>query len=348
MTFRVEDEKGRTLAEGKDLPALQRRLAPAQRQTMAAAARSIERSGLTAWPGCLPGGEIPRTFTTSRDGLEIRGFPALVDTGAAVDLRVLASAEQQRREMWAGTRRLLLLALASPTRQVLGRLDNATKLALAAAPHGSGSALFDDALTCAVDSLMAQAGWMTTHPPGDQGSHVRSRDAWSAAAFDRLLDAVRPALPSRLTEVLLRVAEILTVAGDVDRRLRATTSLSVLSSVADIRAHRDRLVYPGFVTATGFDRLRDVVRYLRADVRRLETLPERPGRDRDLLARVVAVEDEHARRLAGVPDGEPVPASLAEIGWMIEEFRVSLFAQPLGTAYPVSEKRISKAMSNLL
>ncbi len=332
VTFRVEDAKGKRLAEGKDLEALRRRLAPAQRRTIASAARSIERTGLTAWPA----EPVPRTFTRVVNGLEVQGYPALVDTGDAVDLRVLPGAPQQARAMWAGSRRLLLLAVPSPARQVLGALDNRAKLALAGAPHGSATALFEDCLTAAVDSLMREAGWLAD-----------PATPWDAEHFARLVDAVRPRVVERTREAMARTAEILALAAEVDRGVRSVSTLSVLASLTDVREHVARLVRPGFVTAAGVERLPDLARYLRADLRRLETLRDKPLRDRDLLGRVAPVEAELAAVRAELPADDPEPAAVTEVAWLVEELRVSLFAQTLGTRVPVSEKRIYKLLDAL-
>jgi ATP-dependent helicase HrpA len=320
MTFRVEDAQGRLLAEGKDLDALKVRLKPRVATTLSQAAGRVERSGLRDWTI----GELPRTFAA--DG--VKGFPALVDEGATVAVRVLPTAGDAERAMLAGTRRLVLLTTPSPTKAVLGRLDNRAKLALSHAPHAGAVALFDDCLGCAVDAIVEDAGG----------------PAREAAGFGRLRDAVRGRAEPMLTEVVTVVADILTVAGEVDRAARSTSSLLLLPALTDVREQLAALVYPGFVTATGYHRLRDVARYLRAAVQRLEKLPERPDRDRDLMWRVELVQQSYDALRARLRSGAPVPIAVEELRWMIEELRVSFWAQSLGTPYPVSEKRIQKAM----
>jgi ATP-dependent helicase HrpA len=340
VTFRVLDDKGVLLAEGKDLDELRRRLRPRQRQTLAQAASALERGGLRAWPDHLPDGVLPRTFArTVADGAggtqTLTGFPALVDEaspdgGRAVGVRVLASEADQRQAMALGTRRLLLLHLPSPAKAVLGRLDNAAKLALASAPHASPSALFDDCTAAAVDALVAEAGG----------------PAWSRDAFAVLLAHVRGRLDAEVTGVVTQVARVLAARADVDRRLRGTSSLVLLPALTDVRGQLDALVYPGFVAATGVARLPDVARYLRAAVVRLDALPERPERDRQLMWRVELVQQSYDEALAALPKGRVPSPELAGVRWMIEELRVSFFAQQLGTAYPISEKRIQKVLAD--
>jgi ATP-dependent helicase HrpA len=328
VTFRVLDARGQILAEGKDLEALRRRLRPRQRETLAQAASGLERGGLRTWPADLA--ELPRTFSRSVGGQTLSGFPSLVDEGAAVGVRVLATSGEQARAMALGTRRLLLLQLPSPAKSVLGRLDNAQKLALASAPHASPSALFDDCLAAAVDALVEDGGG----PP------------WSRPAFEALLTHVRGRLEAEVTRVVRQVAAVLAAAADVDRRLRGTSSLVLLPALTDVRQQVSGLVHPGFVAATGVARLPDVARYLRAATVRLDALPERPERDRQLMWRVELVQQSYDAALAALPPGRAPDPELAGVRWMIEELRVSFFAQTLGTAYPISEKRISKVLAD--
>ena len=338
MTFRVVDERGRVLGEGKDLDDLKRRLAPRIRTAVATStAPGIERTGLTTWPSGSPGapsdGEIPRTVTRtalegSAAGQTVQGFPALVDEGATVALRVLPTAAEQAAAMPLGVRRLLLLEAGSPVRAVLARLDTPTKLALASAPHAGASALFDDCLACAVDAIMDAEGG----PP------------WTPAGYAALLRAVRAGLERAVGDVVAVVARVLGEAAAVDRALRSTSSLTLLPALTDVRAQLAELVHPGFVTATGRRRLPDLVRYLQAARHRLEVLPDHPLRDADRLARVAAVRAEYDAEVAALPPGRPVPPELADVRWMIEELRVSFFAQHLRTPYPISEKRILKAL----
>jgi ATP-dependent helicase HrpA len=258
----------------------------------------------------------------------LQGFPALVDEGTSVAVRVLPTAADAEASMAAGTRRLLLLTTQSPAKAVLGRLDNRAKLALSHAPHGGAVALFDDCLACVVDAVVE-----------DEGG-----PAWDAAGFGRLRDAVRGRAEPMLTEVVTVVADVLAVAGEVERAARSTSSLVLLPALTDVREQLAGLVHPGFVTATGYHRLRDVARYLRAAVQRLEKLAERPERDRDLMWRVQLVQQSYDDLRARLKSGAPLPPAVEELRWMIEELRVSFWAQPLGTPYPVSEKRIQKAL----
>ena len=327
MTFRVEDDDGQPVAEGKDLVALKARLAPTVRRTVSRAAAGVERGGLTSWSF----GELPRSFEQQRDGQAVKGFPALVDEGDSVALRVLGTPEDQARETWRGTRRLLTLTVPSPLKHVVGRLDNASKLALGHNPHGSVPALLADCVDCAVDALMAGHGGPVT----------------TQAGFDRLREAVRAGLPETTYDVVVTVAGILATAHEITGRVSGTASSAVLPSLVDIREQLSRLVHPGFVTATGRDRLPHLRRYLRAVQVRLDALAQAPGRDRDRLAEVTAVQGELDAWLRSLPPSRRDDPEVTAVRWMLEELRVSLFAQQLGTPHPVSAKRIYKAMDAL-
>ncbi len=319
MTFRVLDDNGSTLGEGKDLAVLKRQLAGEVRATMAEVAGTLERQGLRDWTL----GTLPRTFEQPLAGQSVQGYPALVDTQDSVAVRVLATAAEQQQAMWQGTRRLLQLAVPTGVKPLLASLSNETKLSLANNPHGSAAALLDDCVACAVDKIMEEAGG----------------PAWDEDGFRALVDATRPALPTGVADVVTNVARILAAAHAADKKVRTVTALPFLPALTDIRAQLSALIYPGFVTATGWRRLPDVVRYLKAIERRLDKLPEDPHRDaarmRD-IARVLQVVE-------ALPPGE----GARRIRWMVEELRVSYFAQTLGTAYPVSEQRIMRAVDEL-
>ncbi len=327
MTYRVEDEGGAALAEGKDLDALRRQLAGKLQSALSATAGSLEQQGLRDWSI----GALPRVVEHYDGGHLVRGYPALVDEGASIAVRVLGSEAEQRGAMWQGTRRLLWLNVPAPARSVQGALSNSTKRALATSPYGSLTALLDDCTVCALDSLLAGSGG----------------PAWDADGFAALLEAVRGGLREAVLDVVAVVARILAGARSVETGIKATTSLAVLPALTDIRAQVSALVYPGFVSATGARRLPDLVRYLRGVERRLETLPNSPVRDRERQARVEHVQQAYAQLLAALPPERRAEAAVLEVRWLIEELRVSLFAQTLGTPVPVSDKRILRAIDQL-
>ncbi|MFI9307536.1 ATP-dependent RNA helicase HrpA [Streptomyces triculaminicus] len=337
ITFRVIDERKRKIAEDKDLEALRLKLKP---KTQAAITKAFEkaaessgggleqRSGLTRWTI----GALPRTFETRRAGQPVKAYPALVDEGASVAVRLFDTEPEQREAMWGGTRRLILLNLPSnPAKFAQDKLGNQQKLALSRNPHGSIQALFDDCVSGAADRLMAAHGG----------------PAWDEESFRKLFDAVRADIVDATLDTIRKVQEVLAAWQACERRLKATASPVLLPSLTDVREQLADLIRPGFVTAHGVRRLPDLLRYLVAADRRLTQLPSNAERDRVRMAKVTEMRDEYAWLLEQFPKGRPVPQEAREIRWMIEELRVSYFAHALGTAHPVSDKRIVKAIDQL-
>lgn len=324
VTFRVLGEDDAPVAEGKDLPALQRQLRQEVRQVVAAAAPDVARTGLTEWSI----GALPRTIEQVRAGYAVTAYPALVDEGSTVGVRVFDSEAEQAAAHWAGTRRLLRLTVPSPAKFLQGRLSNEAKLALSRNPHGGVQELIEDATGAAIDKLMADAG----------------APAWDAEGFAALRDKVRADLVDTVVEVMDRVRRVLAAAYAVEQRLGRTQNLAVVAALADLRAQLSGLVHKGFITETGYARLPDVLRYLTAIERRLDRLPGNPQRDRHQQDRIAVVQKEYADMLAALPPARRQDPAVRQIRWMIEELRVNIFAQALGTPYPVSEQRIYRAM----
>ncbi|GAA2459119.1 ATP-dependent RNA helicase HrpA [Streptomyces macrosporus] len=338
ITFRVVDERRRKLSgdsESKDLEELRTALRPRTRAALSKAfdsakegARVEQRTGLTAWTI----GTLPRTFETRRAGQPVKAYPALADDGGSVSVKLFDTEEEQRQAMWRGTRRLILLNLPSnPAKFAQDRLSNRDRLALAASPHGSVQALFDDCVTAAADRLMAAHGG----------------PAWDEEGFRKLFDAVRADITDAVVATVRQVREVLAAWQACERRLKTPQlagSPALVPSLADVREQLSELIRPGFVTDHGAGRLPDLLRYLVAVDRRLQQLPTNAERDRARMAKVREMRDEYAWLLEQFPPGRPVPREAKEIRWMIEELRVSYFAHALGTAYPVSDKRILKAV----
>ncbi|HEX8973801.1 ATP-dependent RNA helicase HrpA [Oryzihumus sp.] len=325
ITFRVEDRRRSVLGEGKDLEALKAHLAPQVRQTMARAASSVERKGLRQWDF----GDLPATFERTSGERVIQGFPAVVDHGESVSVEVLPTAAERDAASRLGVRRLLLLNTTAPWKRVLATLTNAQKLTLGNNPHGSVPALLEDCLACAVDSLVAERPGGTVRTP---------------AEFEETLALVRQNVVPRVLDVVAFVEPVLLRARAVEVALSGLTSPLVGALKADLTAQLGSLIHPGCVAETGYPRLRHVERYLRAMLVRIDKAPGELARDAERLAVVERVQAEYADLLASLPPTRRTADDVRDLRWMVEELRVSLFAQTLGTAYPVSEKRIYKAM----
>ena len=321
-TFRVVDGE-RTVAQGKDIEELQRRLGRTVRDVLADAARTLEREDLREWTV----GTIPRTFAAGG----VVGYPALVDCGETVALRVLPTEAEQRAAMPAGVRRLLLLGAPSPVKYVSARLDSRAKLALTQNPHGSLAALLADCSAAAVDEIVAEAGG----PP------------WDAEGFAKLADRVRAELNERVLELVRAAQQVLAVWTPLTARLAEPVPPPLQPAYEDVRAQVAALVGAGFVAATGRRRLADLRRWLAAAEYRLDRLPGDTARDATRTARIHAVEAELRSFVEGLPPARRDTDAVRQLRWMVEELRVSVFAQPLGTPYPVSEQRIYRAMDAL-
>jgi ATP-dependent helicase HrpA len=318
--FRVVDAGGHVLAEGRDLAALKAELRQDLRE--AAAAHPLEQVGLTRWSI----GELPRVVELGRG---VRAYPALVDEGDSVAVRLLATREEQAEAMWEGVRRLLVLGLPSPTRLLRPLLTDAATRTLRDGPYDEAAEWAADCLTAALDRVLAGAGGL----PRD------------GVTFDALVGRAREEIADRLAETARTSLEILalrrSVLAALDRPAAAPATFGPV--LEDVVEQLDRLVYPGFLTSLGANRLTDVARYLRAIERRLERLPEHPARDAELMASVRRLEQEHDR----LRDVAPQSEELREVGWMLQELRVSLFAQALGTHGSVSEQRIRRVLERV-
>ncbi|MDT5175225.1 MAG: ATP-dependent helicase HrpA, partial [Mycobacterium sp.] len=324
VTFAVESADGTEVARGKDLHALQERLAGPARQAVAhAVAGELERTGLHSWPEDLA--ELPRVVERSVGGRAVRGFPALLDTGTAVDLRVFTTPSEQGSAMGPGLRRLLRCSVASPVKAVERQLDARTRLILGTNPGGSLTALLNDCADAATDTLVPEPVW--------------TRDEFAV-----LRDRVGKALVSTTTEIVSGVEKVLSAAGEVQLLLPAQPPPAQGQAISDIRAQLDRLLPPGFVTATGPAHLGNLIRYLVAIHRRLDRLPHAIQADHERMQRVHAVQDAYDELVRTLPSVRRTAAEVREIGRQIEELRVSLWAQQLGTPRPVSEQRIYRAL----
>jgi len=328
ISFRVEGSAGEVLAEGKVLADLQQQLAPQVRQTMKRAAASIERKGLQQWAF----GELPATFEQRVGDRVMMGFPAVVDHGDSVAVEVLASQPERDAATRLGVRRLLLLNTTAPWKRVLALLTNAQRLALGHNPHGSVPDLLQDCLAAAVDSIVAER-------PGGQ--------VLGPLDFEETLRLVRSQVVARVMDIIELVEPLMVRSRQVELALAGMTSPVMAPAKADMQAQLQSLLYAGFVADTGFSRLRDLERYLRGILARCDRAPSQVTRDGGLMDSVARVTIEYDALLAALPVARRSGADVQALRWMIEELRVSLFAQTLGTSYPVSEKRIYKAMDQL-
>ena len=346
MTFRVHGQRGAVLGEGTDLRKLQRQLArhsgDAVQQAVRAAVRGAQRpaergvsSGKpadTAQQDLVGDWALPETASGRSHGQDVVGYPSLAVEGGRVVSRVLATADEQAVEHPRGVRRLLADALALPAGRVTSRWSTAETLALAASPYLSTEALVTDLQHAAVAALASGVDLAT----------IRSR-----AELDRFAGSLRDRFEDEVLAVSRRAAAALIASRELDAEVRRVTSMALLATLEDVRTHQASLIRNGFVSATPPEQLPHLPRYLRADVVRIGKAETSPARDNQLTHQLRELTDAW---WAATQAAEHGPASrraaLAAVRWLLEELRVSLFAQQLGTVAPVSEKRIRKALAD--
>ena len=377
MSFQVRNARNKILGEGKDLRALQQQLHKEIRSALAdslgasdeAMAKMValaqsgtgnsgdsarpgakkgaknpgaqanagasggvrEVSGLTEFPADMfPDGAIPRKVQRVIATQAVNGYPALVDEGSSVGLRIFPTEAEQLHAQRRGIIRLLQLQVPSPVRYVSEHLSHKEKIVFTQNPHGSIDELIRDCTVAALDHLVP-------HTP-----------IFTQTEYSELYEHVRAELIETVFDVTKLVAEILSEATALKKAIKKATSLTTMHAVSDVKGQMENLVYPGFVAQTGYDQLVHIPRYLKAAQVRLTKLGPNLHRDNQLMLTVQDLEDSYDNAVKSLPAGTIVPDALRRVNWMIEELRVSFFAQELGTAYTVSEKRIAKAQREAL
>ena len=327
VTFAVTDARGKTVASGKTLSALQASLKPAARESVAKVVErprdTLERGGLTQWDF----ESLDRSRDVKHGGNTIRAYPALVDEGSSAAIRLMSTPEDQAAAHPAGVRRLLLLAIPSPLGYVQEHLTTQEKLVLAQSPYRTNAALFEDCMVACVDAV------------------VGSREIFTRAEFEAARDEVSSTVVDSLFQTVALVSRIVAKGRDADKAIKGATSLALIAPLGDARAQLEALVYPGFVGVTGLERLRRLPAYLDGIVHRVAKLPENPGRDRVWMSEVELATQRYRDAGGELPLPAGAEAVIIRARWMLEELRLSLFAQHIPTAEPVSLQRISKVLA---
>jgi len=326
MNFRVVDDAGRELAAGRDLAVLKAQLGEAAQLTFASAGAGIERSGIRAWDF----GALPEKIAFTRGGRRLTGHPALVDEGESVAIRLFDTQAAAIAAMRAGVRRLMRLALKEQMRQVEKPLPGFAQAALALRGLAPADHWKEDLLTAIADRAFIGE---------DELPH-------GAAAFETLKQRARARLPA------VREAGCRLFASIADEYQRAQQKLAAARKptpqpAADVRVQLARLVFKGFLSATPWERLHDLPRYLKAAQLRLDKFASDPERDQRHAASIAELWRRYEERAARERRAGTTDARLEDFRWRIEELRVSMFAQELKTPYPVSYKRLEKLWSQI-
>lgn len=318
----VSDEAGEVHAFGDDIAEVRDLARPAARAALASAAPIVERSGITRWDL----GDLPEMVEWSSNGETMRAHPTLLDRGDSVSLRLVTDADLQLRLMREGVRRLLLIA-AAPSRSLVRDLfSNDIRLALGLAGVGTDSVI-EGAQTAVADRVLEGHGL-----------------CWSAAEFVACEQSLRVEGPPLFVDAVLAALDVVSAAGRVLQQLETLRAPSAAETVRDAHDHLRRLVGPGFIERVGVTGMADLRRHVDGIAYRLDHLAGHVDRDRAKIAEVVPLERALEQRLSAHRHGAE-PANLIEAGRMIEEYRISLFAQPLGAIGNPSPKRITALLN---
>lgn len=309
VTFRVV-EGGVELSRGKDLAALRAELVSHVRADLTEVARQEERSGLLEWTV----NDIDRTISAG----QVTGYPALVDEGSSVALRVLDSEAEQTAAMRRGQARLLSFALATPVPQLGRSLDLRAKLLLSTGPHADAAAVIEECWLAALEELVVRHGG----------------PVWDEQSFDALRETVRAEAYDETERAVHTVIDVLRALGEV-------IPTPPTEAGEDVRVQLSWLVYPGFIRDAGVTQLRRIPLYLEAARRRLSA----PLTD-DLLA-AQELEARFHERTAALSPWARLSPDVQHVRWALEELRLSLLAQNLRTAFPVSVKRVTALVDAL-
>ncbi|MDW8469317.1 MAG: DUF3418 domain-containing protein [Burkholderiales bacterium] len=315
MNFRVVEADGRQLGMGRDLAALKRALAPQAQSALETEIGAAGEARHTAWTF----GDLPERVEFSRDGRTLAGYPALADEGDAVAVRVFESPERARETHRAGVLRLFRIALRERLRELEKGLARDRTLA----------PLAQDLLTAALVRAFLADGVPRTQ-----------------AEFARRLAEGRSRLALIAQELERHVAAILAERAALEERLAAAQK-AFPQAAADVRGQLARLLAPGFLARLPWERLQHLPRYLKAARRRLERLRENPARDAARAAELAPLEHAWRREVAACARNGALPPALEQFGWLLEELRVSLFAEELKTPVPVSAKRLARLWQSI-
>jgi ATP-dependent helicase HrpA len=333
MNFRIVDEAGKIVAEGRDIDEIRRELRiEVQRTFEQLPPQPFHRDEVKRWDF----GDLPEKVEVKRHGLSLAGFPALVEEGKKVAVRTLDSAENATIATRAGVRRLFMTQLQPELRRIVRTLPGIESISINYTLIGKPEDGRADIASAIADRALQLAGF-----PVD----LRTRDEFIALA-----EKGWRMLGQATQEIDQRVASILQTNRDISGKLKETYGVALQPSINDMRQQTARLVYPGFIASTPYDWLQHVPRYVKGVEMRLKKLFN-AGLNRDIQLMIDVspyVRQYVERRAKHRADGILIDPALETFGWMIEEYRISLFAQELKTAMPISPQRLEKQWTIVL
>ena len=326
MNFSIVDHN-REIAFGKDLVKLQEQLKTEVQQALSSLTQKksikIEKNNITDWDF----GSLPAIYEEKQNNYTIKAYPAIIDNQHSVSIKLVDSLEEQKRLSKLGIRRLLILNIPSPIKYLHEKLPNKSKLGLYFNSFGTVLNLIDDCIACGVDHLIEKNNQIIDN--------------------QQLLTYTKSHINETVVDIAKQVESILTLHFNINKKLKGRVDLSLAFALSDIKQQVSELVYKGFVAQTGYDKLPDIYRYLSAIEKRLEKLGSNMAKDRQAMNIIEEVKNEYQTWLNSLPENQKSLSKVTNIKWMIEELRVNLFAQQLGTPYPISAKRIRQQIETV-
>ena len=320
VNFSVEGVDGKEMAFGKDFAALSSRLQGKAREVLHQVVKTHQVAPpATSWEY----GTIKREQVTKQGSLRITAYPALTDHGDGVTLELYDNPQRQERAMRAGSVKLIALSLKTPTSYLETHLPNRAKLSMYYQPLGSIKELIFDLMLCAISNIMERNGGVP----------------WDEDNFNRIREIVRGELNDEALAVANVVEQSLVKAHELKRLLKGNISFDLARSYADLNHQLDSLIYKGFISDCGPEHLKEMPRYLQAALERVQRLNRDVVRDQMYMRTLENLEDEYEKVVKSYHT-DLLPPPLKDVRWMIEELRVSYFAQHLGVIGPISDKRI--------
>ncbi len=268
-----------------------------------------------------------------RNAFEIKAYPALQDDGGSVSVKLFDNAALATWHHQRGLARLICLNIPSPMSYLQNKLPNKSKLGLYFNPFGPVKDLIQDCIDAVINDYLIDK---------KETNLARNVDE-----FKVLVDYTREQVCDSVLDIAQQVEAILTKTHQINKKLKGKCSFDMIQGQADIKSQLDKLVFKGFVVKHGVKRLNDINRYVSALERRLEKLLIDPVRDRLNRDIMEKAENEGGAYLGLFNKPQPLKHGYIELFYMLQELRVSLYAQNLGTAYPISAKRINQFIKEL-
>ena len=332
MTFSITDNQGKEIAFGKDLDLLKEQLKAKIQSALSSltakkSANPIEINNLTDWTF----GTLPTVYEEKQKNYTVKAYPAIVDDHKSVSIKLVDNKIEQQRLTKLGLRRLLILNIPSPIKYLHEKLPNKSKLGLYFNSFGTVLSLIDDCIACGIDYLIEK----------------NDKPIQTAEQYQQLLDYTKAHINQVVVEIAKQVESILTLHFNINKKLKGRVDLSLAFALSDIKNQLNHLVYKGFVSQSGYDKLNDIYRYLSAIEKRIEKLMLNMAKDRQSMNIIEEIQNYYHHFLNSLSKNQQLENRVVEIRWMIEELRVNLFAQQIGTPYPISAKRIKQQIESI-